>query len=501
MMNNKRLAKSLIANIIALVVNSGISFFLTPYIVNHVGSEAYGFVNLANNFTGYAMVLTVALNSMAGRFITIEYENGNDENVNKYFSSALYGNVLMCLILLLPSAFCVLFLDSLVKISTELVNDIKILFAFVFLSFFITLINATFSTSLFVVNRKDIEARRNIESYIIKASLLLLLYALLKPKVYYVGITLLVTALYSLIANIYLTRRYLPCVTINKRFISVGNVRTLISSGVWNSLTKLSYILTDGLDLLITNLYISSEMMGVLSIAKLLPSVITVLVATVAGVFVPNYVIAFAHGDKDEFKHKIKQSMVISSTISNICLTSLVVIGNSFFMLWVPNEDSDLLQVLSILTIAGMTVNGGIQCVYNIFSVVNKIKINSIVNLISDLGIVLTVLLLLKTTDLGVYAVAGVSSFVIIIRSLCFSVPYAAYCSQIEKWFFYKQIVLNLLALFVSVVIAMMLKSFFDISTWWDIIVVALLCCITSFIVHMTLFGELKVFIRRIIAK
>ena len=193
--------------------------------------------------------------------------------------------------------------------------------------------------------------------------------------------------------------------------------------------------------------------------------------------------------------------MVISSTISNICLTSLVVIGNSFFMLWVPNEDSDLLQVLSILTIAGMTVNGGIQCVYNIFSVVNKIKINSIVNLISDLGIVLTVLLLLKTTDLGVYAVAGVSSFVIIIRSLCFSVPYAAYCSQIEKWFFYKQIVLNLLALFVSVVIAMMLKSFFDISTWWDIIVVALLCCITSFIVHMTLFGELKVFIRRIIAK
>lgn len=72
--DNKRLAINIIANIIAFAVNFVISFFLTPYIVETVGKEAYGFVSLGNNFVNYASLITVALNSMASRFITIEIQ-------------------------------------------------------------------------------------------------------------------------------------------------------------------------------------------------------------------------------------------------------------------------------------------------------------------------------------------------------------------------------------------------------------------------------------------
>ena len=86
-MGNKRLVISVVANIIACLVNMGIGFFLTPYVVNNIGSDAYGFVSLANNFTSYASIITVALNSMAGRFITIEYERGNYKEANSYFTA------------------------------------------------------------------------------------------------------------------------------------------------------------------------------------------------------------------------------------------------------------------------------------------------------------------------------------------------------------------------------------------------------------------------------
>ena len=46
----KQMYINLIAQTIAYAVNLGISFFLTPYIVNHIGVEANGFVGLANNF-------------------------------------------------------------------------------------------------------------------------------------------------------------------------------------------------------------------------------------------------------------------------------------------------------------------------------------------------------------------------------------------------------------------------------------------------------------------
>ena len=484
-MNNKRLAISLTANIIAFSVNMAISFCLTPYIVKHVGSEAYGFVSLANNFTSYATVLTIALNSMTGRFITIEYENNRMNEVQQYFSSALFANICMCGVLLIPSIVCVFFLESILNISPEILNDVKILFGFIFAGFFVTLINATYSTSLFVTNRKDVEARRNIESYLIKAIILILAYIFFKPAVYYVGVATLVTALYSLFANIYFTKKYLPNVDIKYSLISKEKIAILITSGIWNSLTKLSNVLTDGLDLLITNLFISSAMMGTLSIAKMIPSVVTTLVGTIAGVFVPNYTIAYAHEDKNEFIIKIRQSIVISSVISNVCLTALIALGTEFFALWVPGQDKYVLYTLSVLTIAGMSINGGMQCVYNIFAVVNKIKINSLVNLVSDLGIVGVVFICLKTTNLGVYAVAGVSSIVIFCRSLLFSIPYAAHCSGIKMWFFYKQVVINLLALVLSTGVVITCKNYFHVESWMQLVFVGAFSCIIALIINL----------------
>lgn len=77
---NRQLAVNLIAQIASFLVSFGISFFVTPYVTNKLGSDAYGFITLADNFVNYASLITIALNSMASRFITIKiYENKMDE--------------------------------------------------------------------------------------------------------------------------------------------------------------------------------------------------------------------------------------------------------------------------------------------------------------------------------------------------------------------------------------------------------------------------------------
>ena len=80
---NKQFAINVSAKIFAFAVSLAISFFLTPFLVKNVGKEAYGFVGLANDFVSYALVLTVALNSMAGRFITISLYEKDNESVNR----------------------------------------------------------------------------------------------------------------------------------------------------------------------------------------------------------------------------------------------------------------------------------------------------------------------------------------------------------------------------------------------------------------------------------
>ena len=74
---NKQLAINLFANVVGFVVNLGIQFFLTPFIVKSLGAAAYGFVGLSNNIIMYTQLIATALNSMAGRYITIKYTKGD----------------------------------------------------------------------------------------------------------------------------------------------------------------------------------------------------------------------------------------------------------------------------------------------------------------------------------------------------------------------------------------------------------------------------------------
>lgn len=486
-MNKKRLGITMIASAVSFIINSMIGFLLTPYVVNNVGAEAYGFVSLANNFTNYAQILTIALNSMAGRFITIAYTRGEKEKAKRYFTSVLYANIVIAVVLLVPCVFVVLRVDVLVNVSRSILRDIQILFALIFGAFLIALVGTTFSNATFMSNRKDLEAKRNIEAYLIKALLLVLLFFFLKPNVIYIGIASLAMTLYTVLMNVRYTRLLTPEICIKKEYFDIQKIKELLSAGVWNSLSRIGSILSDGLDLLITNLMIGASLMGTLSIAKTIPAVISTFIGTMGGIFVPGYTIDFAKNDYNALKRSINKSILILGVISNVCLSVLIVIGVPFFELWVPNENADVLHVLSLLTVMGLSLNGPIQCVWNIFTVTNKVKVNSIVSTsVSFLNIVI-VFILLKTTDLGVYAVAGVSSTTMIMESILFSVPYAARCIGFKKRTFYYPMVKNILALVISSFLGGIIESRIVLNNWISLCEYGIFVCIISLFVSISI--------------
>lgn len=495
-MSKKILSISIIANVVAFGINLIINFLLTPYIVNNVGSEAYGFVSLSNNFTNYALILTIALNSMAGRFISISYHRNQYDEASTFFKAVVYGNIFMSAVLLIPALVCIFKIDVLLNISNELIGDIRLLFIFIFIGFFISLFNSAFATATFVANRKDLEAKRNIESNILKASTVILLFCICKPKVFYVGVSVVFANLFVLVANIYYTKKLTPEIEFRKAKFDKNKFIELIKSGIWNSVTRLSSVLSDGLDLLITNLFIGSAEMGVLAIAKLVPSTVSALMGTLAGVFVPNYTIAYAHKNKEEILEKINQSILILSIFSNVCLIGVTVIGKDFFDLWVPTQSSDILQRLSLITIASFSVNGGIQCIYNIFTVTNKLKVVSLVSILNSAINLVIVFILLNTTNLGIYAVAGVSAVTLILRTFVFTIPYAAHCIKVKSKIFYLPIMKNLLILVLGSIIGIFIKNRFVLNNWVKLLFFAFAYSIIMFafnIIFITTKSEKKI--------
>lgn len=124
-------------SILVLAANVAISLILSPFIVETVGIEANGFVSLANNCVTYAQLIVMALNSMSARFVSIAYARGDYRKANLYYNSVFWGKLIVVAALVVPAALCVVKLELLFDVPSDILLDVKLLFALVFFNFFI----------------------------------------------------------------------------------------------------------------------------------------------------------------------------------------------------------------------------------------------------------------------------------------------------------------------------------------------------------------------------
>ena len=475
MNKNKELVINMSASILAYVINFAISFFLSPYIVKNVGVDAYGFVGLANNFISYATLITIAVNAMASRFVTIKLCEKDYDGANKYFSSVFIANTFLATVMGVAFIAIWLFLEKLINIPQNIFWDVKILFAMLFLNCVLSTMCSIFSVATFATNKLYLASIRSIESHALKALIVVPLFILFAPRVSFLGVSTLLCGIYVIVFNIYYTKKLLPDIKIRKKHFDFKAIKELVASGVWSLINRVGQLLLDGLDLLITNLFINPIAMGVLSLAKTIPSIMNGIIGSTVSVFSPNFTFLYAEKKQDELVLSVKRSMRIMGVIANLPVIVLIVCGELFFSLWQPTQNSAELHLLSVLTCGTIIFSGGINCIYNIFTVVNKLKVNSLVVVGSGALNALIVFILLKTTSLGIYAVAGVSTVLSIIRNLAFTAPYGARCLKLKWYAFYPDIARPVIFVIISVAIGYVIKQFVTFSGWLGLIAQAAL--------------------------
>ncbi len=483
MNKSKQMTINMIASFISYFISFGISFFLSPYIVENIGVEANGFVGLSNNFISYANLITIALNSVAGRFITIKIHQKDIEGANKYYNSVFFANIFLTAVMAIAAAVTVVYLEHFIEVPVNILADVKLLFTVMFANALVSVVTSVFSVATFATNLLYIDSLRTIESNIFRVILTVGLFMIFEPKVSFIGITALVTGVYIALFRVYYARKLLPELIINKKYYNFKTIVELISSGVWNLITRIGQLLLDGIDLLISNIFISATAMGVLSISKTIPTVITGIVGTVANIFSPDFTILYAEGKHEELVASVKQAMKIMGIICNIPIIILIVCGQPFYKIWQPTQDPLQLQILSILACMCLIISGGINCIYNIFTVVNKLKVNSLVVVASGVLNAIIVYFTLMVTDLGVYAIAGISSVLSIFRNLFFTLPYGAKCLN-QKWYeFFPDMLKPVIFVLLSSVLSLAINSVYSVEGWIGVILNGVIALFVSVII------------------
>lgn len=471
-MRHKQLIINLIASITTFVVTMGINFFLTPYIVERMGREAYGFIGLINNIISYAAIVTVALNSMASRFITLKIHQENEKEANIYFNSVLIGNIIMAIVISIVCLILLVNLGKILNIPSNLNSDVKLAFLLTSIEFILNLICSIFGIATFVTNKLYLSSMRTIEANIIKAVVIMLLFISFKPRIFYINIAAITMSIYVILKNIYYTKKLLPQIKISVSNFRYSAVLELIKSGIWNIFSRLSQILETGLDLLLANVFLGSTFMGILSISKTIPNSFISLTGTIVGVFSPQLTISYAKNNLRELLEGFKVSVKIMSIITSLFFAFIIVYSGQFYKLWVPTEDSKLLYILTVLAVFHMPITSGMNSIYNIFTITNKIRKVSIVLFCNSAVNALIIILSAKflPSKYSIFIIAGTSSLLALLIIVFFCIPYAARCLGL-KWFeLFPNVLICISTNSITVIVFMLVKSLINVNSWFDMI-------------------------------
>jgi len=466
---NREFELNMVAQIFAFAINIGIGFLLTPYIVNSISGEAYGFVGLANNFVSYALIVTSALNSMAARFVAIEIHRNTIGEANRYFSSVVYSNLVLAFSFGVLAFLVVVNLSSFVHVSANILADVKLLWALIFLNFVISIINSIFNIATFVKNKLYLLSKQRIVSYVLKAVVLLAAFSLFSPSVWYLGLATVTGTAYLLAWNIYYTKKLMPEVKVRKAYFDWHAIKVLLSSGIWNSISSLSSILSTGLDLLFANLFIGSAAMGVLSIAKTVPMTILSLFGAMSVVYVPQLIANYARNEYETMKSQLIASMKFLGMFACIPVASLFAYGDIFYRLWVPSQDAQLLYVLSIVSCLEFTFTLPLEGLWSLFTVMNKVRQSSIFLIITSALSIVFVLIGLQFTDdptVKLYIIAGTSTIFMIIRALTFLPLRSAHYLKLQWNTFYPYILKSIASSAATIAASFLIKRILPIDRW-----------------------------------
>ena len=482
--NNKiQTAFNLVTGLVTTVVAFAVSFFLSPFIVKHLGAEANGFSQLATNFVMYASLVTVAFNSMGARFVSVSYHQGEIEKSRGYYSTLCVLNVLMIALFLPLAIYVVWDLPNLIVIENAEVLDVKLLFACVFLNFFISLVVSLFTIAMVVTNSVYYRNLLNAISTILNAILLLVVFSVFPVKIFYISLVGASLSLVLLPIYMHLHHKLLPEIHFIRGYFSWKSVKDLFLSGIWNTVNQCGHMLNTGLDLLFANLFVNPFMMGVLAVSKTMPSAIIQLASTVNTNFAPSIIQTWAKADRGQILRELRVSMKISSVVVSIPIITFCCFGYEFYSLWQPTLDAQTLTYLSFLALLPFIPVAGTQTLYNVFTASNKLKVNSISFVINGiLNVLIVYFCLKKWPQYGVFFIAGVSAILSLIRQFVVILPYVARILKLPWYAFFRDVFVTLICCAINIIAALPFLLMFKIPGWGGLIIMCVVTVLISLV-------------------
>ena len=315
----------------------------------------------------------------------------------------------------------------------------------------------------------------------------MLLFAFFKPSLVLIGFASFVILVFEAVSYIGVKRKIMPELIVNIREYDIGLLKDILKAGGWNALNNVNGILTMGLDLLFANIFLGPTAAGVLALARTIPNYFETLMELVKNSFIPALTKGYAKNE-DSLTENLKLSFVGLSLLASVILGGIISFGEVFYQLWIPTEDSHMLQLLTIVILFVEFTYAGVRTIPMIFQITNRLKRQALSSFGGASLSVVIVIVLLKTTSLGLFIIAGVTSVITTLIRMFYLYPLAAkYIKQ--KWYiFYPEVLKALLSIGLAAAVGLGANMLLRVHSWGGFLAGIMITALAATTINLFIF-------------
>jgi O-antigen/teichoic acid export membrane protein len=350
--------RSVLANWGGFACSAIISFFLSPFIVHHLGNSAYGVWVLVGSLTGYLGLLNLGVRAAVTRYVARFYAESNDRGANAVASSALVIFLIAGLMAVLVSVIAAIAIMPLFHVPASYQFAGRVALVLAGFNIATSLVSGVFSGILAALHRFDlmnlIEAANGLSTALtivlfltagnglIALALINLLFAIATGVVY-------ATAVFRIYPG--LSIRFSKC--------DSEHLKLIFSFSVYTFLLQLSFNVIFYTDSIVIGSVLSVGLVTFFAIAGNLMNYSRMLISGISTTMTPRAGALEAMGRTDEIQMLVLKAIRLATLVMLPVALTFLLRGSSFIRLWMGPEFAEQSgHVLWILSLALIFVAG-----------------------------------------------------------------------------------------------------------------------------------------------
>ncbi len=441
---------------------------MIPYLIGHLGVAAYGLVPLATTVTSYMGLLTIALNSAVGRFMTIALDRQDITTANLVFNTSFWGTMGVLIILLAPALWLSLNAQFFFNAPPGYEDQFFYLFILTVGVFYLTSLRAPFGITAFCHNRFDLSNAVRITETVVRVIAILLLFNLCFPKVWHVGLAMLLSSVIGLILAIIICHYLTPMLKLQLSGFNRKTLKELTGTGGWILINQIGSLLYVSIDLVVVNKMIGAEAGGEYGAVMMWSTMLRSLAGVVAGVFAPTIISLYGRHDTPGLVVYCRRAIKFLGVTMALPIGLICGLAQPLLYVWLGPAFDQLAPLMMLMTIH-LCVNLAVLPIFNIQVATNHVRLPGVLTCIMGAGNLGLALLLTGPVGWGMYGVAAAGAVMLTAKNLIFTPLYGAYILGLGYQTFFVEIFPVVFTTLGLASIGWMLTQGLHLNNWFDL--------------------------------